>query len=64
MAGLQAAAWWRRRHPGRCPLPAAVGVGLAAGLAGQAAATLTGSVVGLLTLADLLWAGTAVLNAA
>jgi hypothetical protein len=31
--GFQAAAWWLRRHPGPLALLAAVGVGLAAGLA-------------------------------
>src|SRR5579885_2965561 len=63
VAGLQASAWWLRRHPGRLPLLTALGVGLAAGLAGLTAATLAGSAVGLLALFDLLFAGSALLNA-
>jgi len=57
--GCQAAGWWLRRHPGPLALLAAVGVGLAAGvatlvgsplLAGASAVAV--SVLGLLALAD------------
>jgi len=62
VAGLQASAWWLRRHPGRLPLLTALGVGLAAGMAGLTAATLAGSAVGLLALFELLFAGSALLH--
>jgi hypothetical protein len=57
-AGLQAAAWWVQRHPGRASLLAALAVGAAAGLVsllGHAAgaAGLVASALGLACLADL-----------
>jgi hypothetical protein len=57
-AGLQAAAWWVRRHPGRASLLAALAVGAVAGLAsllGHAAgaAGLVVSALGLACVADL-----------
>jgi hypothetical protein len=57
-AGLQAAAWWVQRHPGRASLLAALAVGAAAGLLsllGHAAgaAGLVASALGLACLADL-----------
>jgi hypothetical protein len=57
-AGLQAAAWWARRHPGRASLLAALAVGAVAALAsllGHAAgaAGLVVSALGLACLADL-----------
>jgi hypothetical protein len=62
--GLQAAAWWWARQPGRTSVLAALAVGLAAGLAtlGGSAALGTAAVVtsglALLYLADfLLWLG-------
>jgi hypothetical protein len=58
VAGAQAAAWWLRR-PGRGTLLAALGVGLAAGLASlaggpvaAAAAGLAGTALGLAAVAD------------
>ena len=64
-AGLQAAAWFWARHAGRAALPAALAVGLAAGLltlsaGGQlGAAALVASALSLLYLADLArWLGT------
>jgi len=63
--GLQAAAWWWARQPGRTSVLAALAVGLAAGLAtlGGSAALGTAAVVtsglALLYLADLVgWLGT------
>ena len=53
-------AWWLRRNPGRLPPRTALLVGVFGGLAGLVTDRLTASVVGLLALADLLWAGTAV----
>jgi hypothetical protein len=62
-AGLQASAWWLRRHPGRLPLLGALGVGLVAGLAGLFAAALTGSAVGVLAMLDVICAGGTLLQA-
>jgi hypothetical protein len=58
-AGLQAAAWWLRRHPGHVSLVAALAVGTAAGLAVLAGhvsgiATLVMSTLGLAYLLDLV----------
>jgi hypothetical protein len=58
-AGLQAAAWWLRRHPGQVSLVAALAVGTVAGLAvlaGHASglATLVMSALGLAYLVDLV----------
>jgi hypothetical protein len=57
--GCQAAGWWLRRHPGPLALLAAVGVGLAAGVATLVGSPLVAgasavavSVLGLLALAD------------
>jgi hypothetical protein len=57
--GCQAAGWWLRRHPGPLALLAAVGVGLAAGVATLVSSPLVAgasavavSVLGLLALAD------------
>ena len=69
-AGLQAAAWFWARHAGRAALPAALAVGLAAGLltlsdGGQlGAAALVASGLSLLYLADLVrWLGTLLASA-
>ena len=58
-AGLQAAAWWLRRHPGQVSLAAAVAVGAVAGLAVLAShvsaiAALVMSALGLAYLLDLV----------
>jgi hypothetical protein len=58
-AGLQAAAWWLRRHPGQVSLMAALAVGTVAGLAVLAGhvsgiATLMLSALGLAYLLDLV----------
>jgi hypothetical protein len=58
-AGLQAAAWWLRRHPGQVSLAAALAVGTVAGLAVLAGhvsgiATLVMSALGLAYLLDLV----------
>ncbi len=58
-AGLQAAAWWLRRHPGQVSLMAALTVGTVAGLAVLAGhfsgiATLVMSALGLAYLLDLV----------
>jgi hypothetical protein len=58
-AGLQAAAWWLRRHPGQVSLMAALAVGTVAGLAVLAGhvsgiATLVLSALGLAYLLDLV----------
>jgi hypothetical protein len=58
-AGLQAAAWWLRRHPGQVSLAAALTVGTVAGLAVLAShisgiATLVMSALGLAYLLDLV----------
>jgi hypothetical protein len=58
MAGLQAAAWWLRRHPGQVSLLAALAVGVIAGLAVLAGhlsglAGLVASALGLAYLLDL-----------
>jgi len=58
-AGLQAAAWWLRRHPGQVSLMAALAVGTVAGLAVLAGhvsgiAALVMSALGLAYLLDLV----------
>ena len=58
-AGLQAAAWWLRRHPGQVSLAAALAIGSLAGLAVLAGhvsgiATLVMSALGLAYLLDLM----------
>lgn len=58
-AGLQASAWWLRRHPGEVSLLAVLGVGAVAGfavLAGHASgiAGLMASALGLAYLLDLM----------
>jgi hypothetical protein len=58
-AGLQAAAWWLRRHPGRVSLLAALAVGAVAGLAVLAGhvsgvASVVMSALGLAYLLDLM----------
>jgi len=58
-AGLQAAAWWLRRHPGQVSLAAALAVGAVAGLAvlaGHASgvASVVMSALGLAYLLDLM----------
>jgi hypothetical protein len=58
-AGLQAAAWWLRRHPGRLSLLAALAVGAVAGLtvlAGHVSgiAGVVTSALGLIYLLDLM----------
>jgi hypothetical protein len=59
--GCQAAAWWLRRHPGPLALLAAVGVGLAAGLAALAGGPLVagGSAAAAAALAALALADAA-----
>jgi hypothetical protein len=66
-AGLQAAAWWLRRHPGQVSLVAALAVGAVAGLAVLAShvsaiATLVLSALGLAYLLDLLRLSSALLD--
>ena len=69
-AGWRAGRWCLRRRPGRLPLLAALGLGLAAGLGAfivgsfiPAGAGLLGSALHLVTLADLTRSGTALLAA-
>jgi hypothetical protein len=69
VAGLQAAAWWFRRHTGRSAFLTALGVGLAAALAAYVsgpvlltAAGLAGALLALTTLADAVRTGAAVLS--
>jgi hypothetical protein len=69
-AGWRAGRWCLRRRPGRLPLLAALGVGLAAGLGAllagalvPAGAGLLGSALHLVTLADLTRSGAALLAA-
>jgi hypothetical protein len=66
-AGLQAAAWWLRRHPGQVSLIAALTVGSVAGLTVLAGpvngiATLVMSALGLAYLLDLVRLSSAVLD--
>jgi hypothetical protein len=66
-AGLQAAAWWLRRHPGRASILAAVSVGVAASLAVLAGhlsgvAGLVMSALGLAYLLDLVRSASCVLG--
>jgi hypothetical protein len=66
-AGLQAAAWWLRRHPGQVSLMAALAVGTVAGLAVLAGhvssiATLVMSALGLAYLLDLVRLSSALLD--
>ena len=66
-AGLQAAAWWLRRHPGQVSLMAALAVGTVAGLAVLAShvsgiATLVMSALGLAYLLDLVRLSSALLD--
>jgi hypothetical protein len=70
-AGWRAGRWWLRSRPGRLPLLAALGVGLAGGAAAFLVGALLPAGVGLLdsalnlaALADLAHAGSAVLAAA
>ena len=69
-AGWRAGRWCLRRRPGRLPLLAAVGVGLAAGVGALLVGTLLptgagllGSALDLVTLADLTRSGAALLAA-
>jgi hypothetical protein len=57
--GCQAAGWWLKRHPGRLSLLAAVGVGVAAGIAAlfggpyvAGGSALAASALGILALTD------------
>jgi hypothetical protein len=66
-AGLQAAAWWLRRHPGQVSLMAALAVGTVTGLAVLAGhvsgiATLVMSALGLAYLLDLVRLSSSLLN--
>jgi hypothetical protein len=66
-AGLQAAAWWLRRHPGQVSLMAALTVGTVAGLAVLAShvrvlATWVMSALGLAYLLDLVRLSSALLD--
>jgi hypothetical protein len=66
-AGLQAAAWWLRRHPGQVSLMAALAVGTVTGLAVLAGhvsgiATLVMSVLGLAYLLELVRLSSSLLN--
>jgi hypothetical protein len=66
-AGLQAAAWWLRRHPGQVSLVAALAVGSVAGLAVLAGsvggiATWVMSALGLAYLLDLVRLSSALLG--
>jgi hypothetical protein len=62
-AGLQAAAWWLRRHPGQVSLLAALAVGAVAGLAvladhASGVASVVMSALGLAYLLDLMRSAT------
>jgi hypothetical protein len=63
LATLQAAAWYLRSRPGRLPL-AALGIGLAAGLAALVMGGITGPVAALVSLCELLFAGATLLRLA
>jgi hypothetical protein len=67
VAGVQAAAWWLRRHPGQVSLTAALSVGSLAGLAVLAGhvsgmATMVLSALGLAYLLDLVRSARSVLE--
>ena len=57
--GCQAAGWWLKRHPGRCSVLAAIGVGVAAGVAAlfggplvAGGSALAATALGILALTD------------
>jgi len=57
--GCQAAGWWLKRHPGRCSVIAAIGVGVAAGVAAlfggplvAGGSALAASALGILALTN------------